>query len=231
MSSVRLTTSKREQIINTESKNKFYDKLEKLNKDLYDLINKEMAKTRPKWVTDEILNSAYLETTVHYRVENIDHECTPEIKRIINNIWIPIDDKDLKDFEWGLVNFSEKLKEIGFVGEQLYKHHKILFELDAITILYVAMTRAKKELHILSMKTNQINSLSYSGLFLSYCENLKSNHKGEFEWGKNEINKDFKEDFTQNFSLDINSNLNWKNIDRKFEIQVYWFELMNCCLG
>ena len=132
-------------------------------------------------------------------------------KRIINNIWIPIDDKDLKDFEWGLVNFSEKLKEIGFVGEQLYKHHKILFELDAITILYVAMTRAKKELHILSMKTNQINSLSYSGLFLSYCENLKSNHKGEFEWGKNEINKDFKEDFTQNFSLDINSNLNWKN--------------------
>ena len=73
------------------------------------------------------------------------------------------------------------------------------------------MTRAKKELHILSMKTNQINSLSYSGLFLSYCENLKSNHKGEFEWGKNEINKDFKEDFTQNFSLDINSNLNWKN--------------------
>ena len=132
-------------------------------------------------------------------------------KRIINNIWIPIDDKNLKDFKWGLVNFSERLNETGSVGEELYKHHKMLFELDAMTILYVAMTRAKKELHILSKNSNQLNSPSYAGLFLSYCKNLKSNQKGEFEWGQNEINKDFSEDASQDFSLDIDSNLNWKN--------------------
>ena len=132
-------------------------------------------------------------------------------KRIINNIWIPIDDKNLKDFKWGLVNFSERLNEMGSVGEELYKHHKMLFELDAMTILYVAMTRAKKELHILSKNSNQLNSPSYAGLFLSYCKNLKSNQKGEFEWGQNEINKDFSEDARQDFSLDIDSNLNWKN--------------------
>jgi len=132
-------------------------------------------------------------------------------KRIINNIWIQIDDKNLKDFKWGLVNFSERLNEMGSVGEELYKHHKMLFELDAMTILYVAMTRAKKELHIISKNSNQLNSPSYSGLFLSYCKNLKSNQKGEFEWGQNEINKDFSEDVSQDFSLDIDSNLNWKN--------------------
>jgi len=132
-------------------------------------------------------------------------------KRIINNIWIPIDDKNLIDFKWGLVNFSERLNQMGSVGEQLYKHHKMLFELDAMTILYVAMTRAKIELHILSKNSNQLNSPSYSGLFLSYCKNLKSNQKGEFEWGQNEINNDFIEDASQDFSLDIDSNLNWKN--------------------
>ena len=132
-------------------------------------------------------------------------------KRIINNIWIPIDDKNLKDFKWGLVNFSERLNQMGSVGEEFYKHHKMLFELDAMTILYVAMTRAKKELHILSKNSNKLNSPSYSGLFLSYCKNLKSNQKGEFEWGQNEINKDFSEDVSQDFSLDIDSNLNWKN--------------------
>ncbi len=132
-------------------------------------------------------------------------------KRIINNIWIPIDDRNLIDFKWGLVNFSERLNQMGSVGEQLYKHHKMLFELDAMTILYVAMTRAKIELHILSKNSNQLNSPSYSGLFLSYCKNLKSNQKGEFEWGQNEINNDFVEDASQDFSLDIDSNLNWKN--------------------
>ena len=73
------------------------------------------------------------------------------------------------------------------------------------------MTRAKNELHILSKNSNQLNSPSYSGLFLSYCKNLKSNQKGEFEWGQNEINNDFSEDVSQDFSLDIDSNLNWKN--------------------
>ena len=131
-------------------------------------------------------------------------------KRINNNIWTPIDDNNLKDFEWGLVNFSERLKEMGLVGEELYKHHKRLFELDSMTILYVAMTRAKKELHIFSKNTSQLKSISYSSLFMSYCKNLKSSNKGEFEWGKNEKNKDCNKDISQDFNLDIDSNLNWK---------------------
>ena len=133
-------------------------------------------------------------------------------KRITNHIWFPIQKNNLKDFEWGLVNFSDKLKEMGSVGEETYKYHKKLLEYDAMTILYVAMTRPKKELHIISKDTNQINSLSYSSLFISYCQNLKSNNNGEFEWGKINFNKDLnKEDLREDFTLDIDSNLNWKN--------------------
>ena len=99
---------------------------------------------------------------------------------------------------------------MGLVGEELYKHHKRLFELDSMTILYVAMTRAKKELHIFSKNSSQLKSISYSSLFMSYCKNLKFNNKGEFEWGKNEKNKDCNKDISQDFNLDIDSNLNWK---------------------
>tara|TARA_Y100000590_G_scaffold442443_1_gene570547 strand:+ start:1016 stop:4132 length:3117 start_codon:yes stop_codon:yes gene_type:complete len=132
-------------------------------------------------------------------------------KRISNHVWFPIDKNNLKDFEWGLVNYSDKLKEMGSVGQETYNYHKKLFEYDAMTILYVAMTRAKKELHIITKDTNQANSPSYSSLFLSYCQNLRSNNNGEFEWGKSNINTDLNEDLREDFVLNVNSNLKWKN--------------------
>ena len=132
-------------------------------------------------------------------------------KRISNHVWFPIDKNNLKGFEWGLVNYSDKLKEMGSVGQETYNYHKKLFEYDAMTILYVAMTRAKKELHIITKDTNQTNSPSYSSLFLSYCQNLRSNNNGEFEWGKSNINTDLNEDLREDFVLNVNSNLKWKN--------------------
>ncbi len=80
-----------------------------------------------------------------------------------------------------------------------------------MTILYVAMTRAKKELHIITKDTNQTNSPSYSSLFVSYCKNLRSNNNGEFEWGKININTDLNEDLREDFVLNVDSNLKWKN--------------------
>ena len=81
-------------------------------------------------------------------------------KRISNHVWFPIDKNNLKGFEWGLVNYSDKLKEMGSVGQETYNYHKKLFEYDAMTILYVAMTRAKKELHIISKDRNQIKQIA-----------------------------------------------------------------------
>ena len=71
--------------------------------------------------------------------------------------------------------------------------------------------RAKKELHIITKDRNQTNSHSYSSLFLSYCQNLRSNNNGEFEWGKSNINTDLNEDLREDFVLNVNSNLKWKN--------------------
>ena len=44
----------------------------------------------------------------------------------------------------GLVNYSDKLKEMGSVGQETYNYHKKLFEYDAMTILYVAILQSKK---------------------------------------------------------------------------------------
>ena len=132
-------------------------------------------------------------------------------RRINNNVWLPLNENILKDFDWGLVKFSENLKEMGLIGQEFYKYHKKLFELDAMTILYVAMTRAKNELHVFTQNLSESKSITYAHLFISYCKDLKSLSEGKFEWGKIEKNIDIIKNINETFILDINTNLNWKN--------------------
>ena len=59
----RLTNEKRDSILETEINNKFYDSINSLNNELRGMIEKEIKKTVPKWITDEIKSSGYIKTS------------------------------------------------------------------------------------------------------------------------------------------------------------------------
>lgn len=70
--SARLTNSIREGIIENEVKKKFYDKITKAESDLKMSIDAAIAKTVPKWITEEIETSGYINVQSAFKAERGD---------------------------------------------------------------------------------------------------------------------------------------------------------------
>ncbi|MDP3313155.1 exodeoxyribonuclease V subunit beta [Lutibacter sp.] len=78
-----------------------------------------------------------------------------------------------------LINYSTKLNSLGEQGVQLFLKQREELELDNFNILYVALTRAKEQLYIVSefnKKGKEIEDKlkKTSGLFIQYLKSLNS---------------------------------------------------------
>jgi ATP-dependent exoDNAse (exonuclease V) beta subunit len=132
--------------------------------------------------------------------------------RINNNIWIPLKGNMFTGLEWGLVRYSDQLKLMGDIGENAYNYYKELYELDAFSILYVAMTRAEVEMHIFTQNVSDSEALSYKSLFKSFCNlnNEKFNEEIIMEWGEMKSINNKKINSKKSFPIIIDTSSKWE---------------------
>ncbi|MGB0295047.1 MAG: UvrD-helicase domain-containing protein [Flavobacteriaceae bacterium] len=86
--------------------------------------------------------------------------------------WHPVEADQYAGFQHMLVRANTQLQATGLVGEALYYKHRSEQLLDALNVLYVAMTRPERELHILTHESEKTNS-SYAGLFTAFVKENK----------------------------------------------------------
>ncbi|MBT8260935.1 MAG: DNA helicase UvrD, partial [Bacteroidia bacterium] len=106
-----------------------------------------------------------------------------------DNIWFPLDSEEFNAFEYALIGFNKSIESMGEIGNYLYHKTKAEKELDNINLLYVALTRAIEQLHIISHKDldskNNEKLNNFSGLFINYLKdnNLWEDHKTHYTFG------------------------------------------------
>jgi len=90
--------------------------------------------------------------------------------------WFPLDPKSYYGFSQALLNYNKDFQNYGKVGEQIFIEHQAELELDNINLLYVALTRAIEQLHIISNKqldkSGNGNLKLYSGMFINYLKHI-----------------------------------------------------------
>ncbi len=90
--------------------------------------------------------------------------------------WFQIDKTLYSGFTHTLLNFNSDFEHFGPQGLELFNNHKSQQELDNINLLYVALTRAKQQLYIISKNDENLKEdaakKKYSGLLISYLKQL-----------------------------------------------------------
>ena len=130
-----------------------------------------------------------------------------------------------KEYE-GLQSFrlplSQKNKLIGKQSEQRYNDYIQALEFDNINLLYVALTRAEHQLHIIMPKKidkkGNENSKYFSGKFISYLKHksLWDNTQSIYEFGQNVyIEPKESQEKIQIFSREKYISVPWKEHDMK----------------
>ena len=95
--------------------------------------------------------------------------------------WFDIrDEETYNGFDSFLVSSSSAIENIGEIGEKIFKEQKSELELDNFNLLYVALTRAKEQLYILSENKKVTEQLKwYSNFFIDFLV-----QSGNWEDGK-----------------------------------------------
>ncbi len=104
-----------------------------------------------------------------------------------DHLWLPLPD-GLDDIPVGYLKASEKMKNWGEVESSAYQEKLEQSEFDNINVLYVAFTRASKQLYILSnldLKKGEEDEKVVSGLLIGFLKtkNLWDDAKFNYEFG------------------------------------------------
>ena len=87
-------------------------------------------------------------------------------------LWLPVDASAFNGFEELLVGEKKDVENYGQTAAAIYRIEEQKMELDAINVLYVALTRAEKALYIFSEKAltkeGEPKTDYYSGLFIDF---------------------------------------------------------------
>jgi ATP-dependent exoDNAse (exonuclease V) beta subunit len=97
-------------------------------------------------------------------------------------LWIPLKEEYFEGFSKLLINSNKELANYNATSEEIYTDELNKLELDAYNVLYVAMTRAKNALFIISIEEG--NKDTYSELFMDYLK-----HKGS--WNDTQLQYSF----------------------------------------
>ena len=84
--------------------------------------------------------------------------------------WFGIDAKKYNGFSHTLLNYNKDFENYGDEGKRIYNKHQSEQELDNINLLYVTLTRAIEQIHVISTKDisskGEANTKKYSGLLI-----------------------------------------------------------------
>jgi ATP-dependent exoDNAse (exonuclease V) beta subunit len=95
-------------------------------------------------------------------------------KEVEPKVWFPLEASNYKGFTHVLLSYNNDVENFAETGKQIHNDHKAELELDNINLLYVALTRAVEQLHIIGSKQidnkGNENLRSFSGLFINYLK-------------------------------------------------------------
>ena len=91
-------------------------------------------------------------------------------------IWLDEPFENLKDLKWTLMRSSKNLRNMGENAEKIYETSILNNLIDSVNLLYVAFTRAEKELFIISKKDN-LETNSFSSLIQDFLVHKSSSDK------------------------------------------------------
>ena len=102
--------------------------------------------------------------------------------------WFKLDAEQFNNFEYTLLNYNKDFEIYGDEGLRIHEKHQAELELDNINLLYVTLTRAVEQLHIIAKKDiskkGEVNEKSYSGLLINYLQSIN-------EWQDNQLTYSF----------------------------------------
>ena len=121
-------------------------------------------------------------------------------------IWLDEPFEDLKDLKWTLMRTSKNLQNMGENAKEIYDRSILNNLIDSINLLYVAFTRAEKELFIVSNISKKDNSEtnSFSSLIKDFLVYKSSSDK--YTIGEKIINE-YNPNTPQYESNDINKKI------------------------
>ncbi len=180
----------------------------------------EIQSTRLRIATSETNESIKL-MTIHkakgleFPVVILPFMDSPIYPNVIEKIWYPFKDKNLKNIGWGWFNFSNEIKYYGKEGNELHKSYRLSQKLDALNVLYVALTRAVEAMFIITKEVDEGDN-TYAHLLKKYIisEGDSFNSKTPFTRGelliKTNKNRELieKAEIKDHYSLQLN--LGWK---------------------
>ena len=82
-------------------------------------------------------------------------------------IWYPFKSGKLKKIKWGWFNFTKQIQNFGKDAIQFHDSHRLNQKIDAINVLYVALTRAQNALFVITKEVSIAGS-SYAHWFKDY---------------------------------------------------------------
>ena len=140
---------------------------------------------------------------------------SPIYPNVIEKIWYPFKDKNLKNIGWGWFNFSNEIQNYGKEGNELHKSYLLSKKLDSLNVLYVALTRAVEAMFIITKEVDEGEN-TYAHLLKKYIisEGDSFNSKTPFTRGELLIrankNRELieKSEIKDHYSLQLN--LGWK---------------------
>ncbi|MGB6154207.1 MAG: UvrD-helicase domain-containing protein [Pricia sp.] len=95
-------------------------------------------------------------------------------KRMDKKLWLPVNADAFNGFEEILVNEKKEVNQYSDVAAEIYAEEEHKMELDALNVLYVALTRAERALYIISekdlSKDGGHKTDLYSGLFIDFLK-------------------------------------------------------------
>ncbi|PIB39293.1 UvrD-helicase domain-containing protein [Maribacter sp. 4G9] len=118
-----------------------------------------------------------------YANTNIYEEIDPKL-------WMPVNPELFLGFDELLISKKQEVKNYGEIGARLFEQEHQRLQLDALNLLYVALTRGVNALYIISCqdlkKDGDYKPEYYSGLFIKYLmdKGLWNQDVLEYEFGK-----------------------------------------------
>ena len=119
-------------------------------------------------------------------------------KQIEPKVWFSIDKEIYGGFQEAYLNYNKNIAHYNENGSLLYQKQQSELELDTVNLLYVALTRAKEQLYIVSKleidkKTGEENLKKYSGFFINYLKSIGKWQEETVDYAFGEIKKQSEE--------------------------------------
>ena len=107
-----------------------------------------------------------------------------------SKVWFPINEDEFNGFSEAFLHFNKDVENYSAIGEALWSDRRAQLELDNLNLLYVALTRPKEQLYVISKKNiskdGEEKDNFFSGFFIGYLKNIGvwNDETDDYEFGK-----------------------------------------------